>query len=44
MFKILASVIFDDILNIKKEAETIAYCLLPIPYSLPPPKDFFSKP
>ncbi len=42
MFKILASVIFDDILNIKKEAETIAYCLLPIPY--PHQKTFCCKP
>ncbi len=42
MFKILASVIFDDILNIKKEAETIAYCLFPIPY--PHQKTFCCKP
>ncbi len=42
MFKILASVIFDDILNIKKEAETIAYCLFLIPY--PHQKTFCCKP
>ncbi len=42
MFKILASVIFDDILNIKKEAETIAYCLFLIPY--PHQKTFSASP